>query len=636
MSRRSMLIAGVWLILMLLGGTACHPLPTELPPQSTPTAIPPTATPQATPTATPMPPKTLVICQQQEPESLYWYGGGKTAAQNIFQAIYDGPIDSRSYAYQPVILEKLPSLADGDAIIESVTVQTGDKVMDVNNRPVKLSEGTYVRPAGCHDASCAVEFTGEPIEMDRMVVTFRLRDGVQWADGQPVTADDSVYGYELSGDPSTPVSKYLYERTNDYSAVDARTTVWTGLPGFMDNEYMANFWMPMPRHLWQDQLGYAPADLMKAEDVTRLPMGWGPFTIKEWVSGDHITLERNPHYFRASEGLPRVDVVIFRFVSDPNEAVSQLLAGDCDIVTSDVPLGGLGDLLNGLEEHGLARVISSPNTQWEHADFNIQPVETANRPNFFADVRVRQAVAYCLDRKSMAEQMHAAPPSDDYVPPEHPLYAAGTLSTYGYDPAKGQSLLDEAGWRDEDGDGVREAHDIEGIEDDTPFEITWLSALDVRYPNMFQENLAACGIKVKVEHLPNPELFAAGPEGPLFGRTFDITSFAWTLGQEPQCDLYLSSEIPTEDNQWGGQNIAGFSNEMYDEACQAALQALPGTDAYIAQHQTAQRIFSQQLPALSLYVYPKLAATRSEVVGMSLDPTEPSGLWNLEEIDVQR
>ncbi len=636
MSRRSLLVASLWLVLVLLGGAACQPLPTEPPAHPTPTAVPPTPTPTATPVPTPVPQKTLVICQQQEPETLYWYGGGRVAAQNIFQAIYDGPIDSRSYAYQPVILEKLPSLADGDAIIEAVTVQAGDKVLDVDQRPVKLSEGVRVRPSSCYDASCAVEFTGEPLEMDRMVVTFRLRDGVSWSDGQPVTADDSVYGYELSGDPSTPVSKFLYERTSDYAAVDARTTVWTGLPGFMDDEYAANFWMPMPRHLWQDQLGYAPADLLKAEDVTRLPLGWGPFMIKEWVSGDHITLERNPHYFRAAEGLPRVDVVIFRFVSDPNEAVSQLLAGDCDIVTSDVPLGGLAALLTNLEEHGLARMIAAPNTQWEHADFNIQPVEEAHRPNFFADARVRQAVAFCLDRKSVADQMHAAAPSDDFVPPEHPLYAAGALSSYDYDPERGQRLLDEVGWRDEDGDGVREAHDIEGITDGTPFEITWLSALDVRYPNTFQENLAACGIKVKVEHLPNPELFAAGPDGPLFGRSFDIASFAWTLGREPQCDLYLGSEIPTADNQWGGQNISGFADESYDEACRAALQALPGTDAYTAQHQAAQRIFSRQLPALSLFIYPKLAATRSDVVGMTLDPTEPSGLWNIEEIDVQR
>ncbi len=652
MLRKNLLVLVALLTLAGMILAACQPA-TQAPTEAPATEAPAQETEEATPEPTPEPqPKTLVVCQGQEPETLYIYGGSMLAARHIQQAVYDGPIDNRTYAYQPVILQKLPSIDDGDAVINKVTVQAGDMVVDDNGDPVELAEGVKIRPAGCRSSDCAVEFDGNPVEMDQMVVTFKMLEGLKWSDGEPLTADDSVYSFEVAADPDTPSSKSTIQRTASYEATDDVTVVWTGLPGYIDSTYFTNFWNPLPRHLWQEQLGYSAADLLEAEESSRMPMGWGAFIIKEWVAGDHITVEKNPNYFRADEGLPYVDTVIFRFVSDANAAVAQLVSGECDIVTQDASLDDQAELLLKLEDQGVVKPVFLTGTVWEHVDFCIKPVESYDRPDFFSDVRMRHAIAYCLDRQSVVDSVLYGRSTviDSYIPPEHPLYAGDRLVHYDYDPEKGMALLEEMGWIDEDGDGVREAHGVEGIPDGTPLEFKWQSttaSLRVQYMQIFQQNLADCGIKVNLENLPAAEYFADGPEGPLFGRHFDLGSFAWLTGVEPPCDLYLSEGIPGDPeavdengnplypNGWGGWNDTGFSDPEYDAACKRALQALPGTEDYIEGHKESQRIFSEQLPVVPLFLRLKIAATRPEVTGFIMDPTENSEMWNIEAFDIQ-
>ncbi len=583
-------------------------------------------------------PKTLVICQGQEPDTLYRYGGDMLAASQILEGVYDGPIDNRTYGYQAVILEKLPSIDDGDAIVAPVTVQAGDMVVDDAGDVMELAAGMKVRPAGCRSTECAVEFDGTPLEMDQMAVTFKMVEGVTWSDGTPVTTDDSVYAFELVSDPDTPTSRYTVERTASYEAVDDLTAVWTGLPGFIDSTFYVNFWEPKPRHLWQEELGYAPVDLLQAEESSRLPMGWGAFVIKEWVPGDHITVEKNPYYYRADEGLPYLDTVIYRFVTDSNAAVAQLIAGECDIIDQTTALEDQSELLLKLEEQGVVKPTFVTGTTWEHVDFCINPIESYDRPDFFEDVRMRQAFAMCLDRQSVVDTILYGRSTviSTYIPPEHPLYAEG-LTEYAYDPDAAMALLEEMGWKDTDGDGVREAQGVEGIADGTLLEFKWQSttaAMRVQYMQIFQNNLTGCGFKVNLENMAAGEFFADGPDGPVFGMHYDVGSFAWLTGVEPSCNLYLGSETPSDANGWAGQNNPGLQNEEFDAACTRAITALPGTEDYVEGHKEAQRIFSEQLPVVPLFLRLKLAATRPEVKGFIMDPTNNSEMWNIEAFDL--
>ena len=642
----------------------------------------PTPIPSPTPSFTPSPtpePKTITVCLPDEPDSLYLHGSDSLAAQHVWQAIYDGPVDNRNYAYQPVILTSLPSLANGSAAVETITVQAGDRVLAASGDVVELATGVMVKDANGQ----RVTFDDTPILMPRMVVTFTLHSNIYWSDGALLTADDSVFSFELAAggstarlgvstelteaspksEASTPDStkalaevplpsagagrfsmaaaRHVIERTAGYRAVDVRTVVWSGIPGFLDRAYFLNFWHPLPRHAWGH---LSAAELLSADVSTRQPLGWGPFVLREWVPGDHITAARNPIYFRAPEGLPRVDEVTFRFISDPTILAEELLAGRCNVVTHDT-----ADAVQAArpplhppqwgEKRGEVELISTHDARWELLAFGISPAPGYGRPDFFEDVRVRQAVALCIDRQTVVNQLLG--PSGRVLhsplPPEHPLYAGDVLTTWGYAPAAGQALLATAGWYDEDDDGVREAHNVPGIADGTPFQVAYHTTGDplrVQTAQLFQTYLAECGIQVSVETLPPEMLFAPGPEGVLFGRRFDLAQFSWRAAPDPLCDLFLSSQMPDAGG-WDKPNIVGFLDNEYDTACLSALEALPGSEIYAAGHTETQRIFSKRLPILPLFQHPKVTLAHKSVIGLAPDPTQASELWNIEQLDLR-
>lgn len=637
--------AALGFLLVTVNPNSAFVLPTFVPTARLPTIA--TGSPDVVPADTPpLPPKELTICQAFEPSTLFVYGGPSRAALNVLEAIYDGPTDARSYQLQPVILEKLPSLSDGDVVVRSVQAQEGERVVDVMGQVVDLAPGVVVPDADGQQ----VTFQGEAVTMPQMVVTFTLRADVAWADGQPVTADDSRYAFELAGEfDSLPLQlDLLRERTQSYNAVGERTVVWTSVPGYRDmfyfhvfplqNLYSRNFFHPLPRHVWGATSG---RNLLNAEVASRRPLGWGAFALEEWVAGQYISLVRNPHYFRADEGLPYLDRITLRFVPNLGRALDLFLAGDCDLLTQDVIEGGDPERLLEAAEAGQVQLISSPSSEWEHLDFGITPASWIRRPDYFGDVRVRQAIAQCVDRERVARDLPffgEAVVAHSYIPEEHPLYAGGQLYRWDYSPAAGRVLLEEAGWRDEDGDGIREARSVTGVAYGTPFSVTLLTTADdparEQAARVLVENLAECGIGLTVDYLPTWEFIADGPDGPVLGRQFQLALHSWHNDLYAPCELYLSSQIPGPQNLWFTSNNPGYASDEYDAACQAALDALPGTSAHARYHAEAQRIFTRDLPVLPLYFVPKVVAARPAVSGVILDPSQYLELWNIEAFDL--
>ena len=620
---------------------ACAPQIVTVIVTSPPETVVVTATPSPPPPSplpTPPGPKVLTVCLVGEPDTLYLYGGSRLpATRHVMEALYDGPVDYLTYAYHPVILQEMPSVVDGDVIIRRVRVQKGFKVVDTTGEVVELAEGVRVRPAGCYADECAVEFEGEPLWVERMEIIYNLREDVTWADGEPLTANDSVFAFQVASDPATPGDRYLTERTARYRAMGEWRVQWVGIPGFVAPTYPLNFFAPLPRHQLGDR---SPADLPQADETRRTPLGWGPFVVAEWVPGDHITLSRNPHYFRAAEGLPYLDRVVFRFTSGATDMIADLLSGACDVAVQDGDFEPLMPLLVQAEQDGLLNVITAPSNGWEHIDFGISPASDYRRPDFFSDAGMRQAIVQCIDRQAIVDEVaygRSVVP-DSYLPPNHPLYPGDELAHWNYDPAAGRAWLDEAGWVDEDEDGVREAHRISGVLTGTPFEITLLTSADSpvaqQAARVVRAYLADCGIRVNLESRPSQEFFAAGPDGPLFGRRFDLAETTWWFDIDPPCEHYLSGEIPALGH-WYGENPSGYSNPDYDAACQAGLQALPGTPEYEEYHRLAQVIFSAELPAIPLFMRLRIAVARPGVQNLALDSTARSEMWNIESLDVE-
>jgi peptide/nickel transport system substrate-binding protein len=588
-------------------------------------------------------PINLVICQAQEPDTLYIYGTDMLAAAPMAHAMYENVVTTLSYAYQAGgALTKLPSLADGDAVVNDVEVAAGDRVLSAAGEPVTLEAGVTVKNAAGEE----VEYDGSsPLTMQQMVVDFSMTPGMLWEDGEPVTAADSVYSFNLNADPDTPETKFTTDRTASYEATGDTSTRWTGIPGHLDSQYFVNFWTPLPEHVYGE---FTAAELVEADVSNRAPLAYGAFRVQEWIPGDSITMVKNENYFRAEEGLPNVDVVTFKFIADTNQLIAQLLAGQCDIGTQDGMDVGQSPFLIEAEANGLLVPYFQTGTVFEHIDFGIDPYGdyATARPDWFQDVRVRQAMTQCTDRQSMVDNIlyGRSEVIHTYIPSVHPLYPEG-LTEWAFDVEAANATLDEVGFIDSDGDGVREyyAAGVEGGDpawDGTPFAVslgtTAGNEMRQQLTQIFQENMVACGISVELFFEPSNEWFADGPDGTLFGRKFDLGEFAWLTGVDPACNLYLTNQIagPVEEGfgGWGAPNAAGYSSEAFDVACNAALSSLPGTPEYDANHQEAQRVFSQDVPVIPLFLRLKVAAATNEVCNFGVDPTQNSELWNINEI----
>lgn len=644
MKRFLLAFPGFLLVLLV---TACT-LPdstvnaTEPAPIASPASFP---SPEITPVSIVPAPQNLTICLGQEPNTLYPYGNPNSAARSVLAALYDGPVDVFLDGYQPVILQDIPTLENGDVQINPITVNRGDLVVDIDDQLVLLDAGVLIFPAGCNDESCAVNYGGQgEIQMDQLVATFRLLPQVLWSDGTPVTAQDSVYSFLIASDSATPGSKYLVDRTQTYEAVDEKTVQWWGRPGYSDPTYADNFFAPFPEHAWKS---LSAADLARADLTARPPLGWGPYVFEAWVPGEAIRFSKNLNYFRAQDTLPAFETLRFLFLQNGEAAISAILAGDCDLLDTSLRLESQLDLLKELESKQSIKIWATTTSVMERFDFGIRPasyddgVGVTDRINLFADVRTRQAVAYCLNRQEVVDTvlfgLSTVPAT--FIAPAHPAYNEN-VALYPYDINKGISLLEEAGWLDDDGDPAtaRVAKGAVSVPDGTQLSFSYQTSQAAQrrqVSEILATSLRECGIGVESVYRSANDLYAPGPQGPLFGRQFDVAVYAVGVsGVEPACAPYTSDEIPTDGSNWLGLNIMGYDNSDFDALCQKARRALPDQPEYLTQYAQLQSIFANDLPSIPLYARVKVAAARADLCNFSLSPNNLFDLWNLEEFEI--
>jgi peptide/nickel transport system substrate-binding protein len=629
--RRSLrFVSGAALLVALVA--ACGTPPDAVPPL---TIGPAPGTPTvALPTPQPLP-KTLIVCTAYEPESLYWYGTSNASAEAVLAAIYDGPVDLVGFQYQSPLLTKMPSMADGDVRVEAVSVAMGQAYLDPLTKSARnLAYGDPYLPSGCTSPDCVRVFLGGEVAMDRMVVEFHLKPALFWSDGEPLTASDSTFSFEVDAHPDTPTTKYLVDRTASYEALDDLTLRWTGIPGFMDSGAAGNFWAPLPEHALGE---IAVGDLLTAEASARSPLSYGPFELKSWTAGSEIVLTRNPFYAREAEGLPAFEQVVYRFIGPGlRGGLQQLLTGECDILDESVTLGlaegedywdSLSQLIV-LEDQGEVSVAATPGALVEQLTFNVSPGQTSNP---LVQPGVRQAVAMCIDAHAVADAAWRglAGLASSYLPPGHPLINADApFPATDRDAARAQ--LEEAGW-------LAPAGDLSAtrMASGAPLQFTLTVAeggAEEAAAVEIERQLSECGIDVIVEQVPAETLAAAYPNGIVFGGSFQAVLWAWPAWRQVPCELFATSEIPS-DAFPQGVNASRFSNATYDQACAQVLLGGGVTAESVQAANETQAILAEDLPTLPLYDLPRLMAHVPDVCGPQADPSISSLLWSMETYD---
>jgi peptide/nickel transport system substrate-binding protein len=588
------------------------------------------------PTELPPAPKKLIVCAAREPQSLYLYAQGGREADTVFSAIYDGPIDVRSYEFQPVILEKLPGLEDGDAQLRDVPVTEGDLFLNpVTQLPELLKSGKPYLPPGCFSSVCSLTYSSGDVLMSRMEADFKLIEGITWSDGAPLTAADSVYSYTVDADFDTPSTKFLVQRTSSYNQLDALSVRWVGIPGFLDPEMASNFWSPLPQH----QLGnFSAAELNDLELSTRQPLGWGPYVIDTWTPGEQIEFVRNESYFRASEGWPAFEFLTLRFLGQADEsALQQALTGECDILDESLLTESLWPVMTELETAGRLQLAGVPGSLAERLDFNVSPRANTGIDARFADVRLRQAVGACIDREMLVDQLLFGQGQlmRSYLPADYPASQPDNPSIL-YSPAQARLDLDEVGWldMDEDPSTPRTANGVVGVFDGAELTlklVTTPGPLHEAVVAQLAENFEECGIGLEVNYQDPEILFAPWPDGPVFGAQFEMVLWTWPTFYTPGCEMFAGFEIPGEEYRYG-VNASGFRDVTFDQLCQQIMLGASISPEYESWVSDSLSLFLEQLPAIPLFSRPRWLAAGNAICGLEPDPTVFSMLWNLEEL----
>lgn len=575
------------------------------------------------PTAEPKKTETLTICLGKEPKTLFFYAESSQAMWSVLESIYNGPFDVGDGKADPVIFE------DITVTTEPVTVVRGDVIVDHRGNAVELKPGTVFLPSepaeDCSGKGCLVTWTSlsEEAEIDRMVITYHLKEGLRWNDGTPLTAEDSVYSMTVNGMKGINASKQLYNLTESYTAPDEYTVVWRGLPGYKPQDPAEVFWTPLPSHTMK---GMSAEDLLTADSVNQMPLGWGAWQIVSWVKGEEITAERNPYYTDMSGSEPFFDRIVYKFYGRSGDnSLEALRSGTCDIIDTSVDLGAdLEPILEDVRD-GKTSIYIRPELSRQEVVFNLTPPVNTWSKASIVPPDLRKALIQGIDRQAVIRQVlygQSEIPVDFY-PSDH-IAHNDKLTGIAYDPEAAKAALDSMGWTvpEDSTDGVRIATQVSGVMYGLPLSFT-LTAADTVFSRkaaeMIRDDLAELGVELTVNELPLSELFAQGPEGAIFGGKFDTVLFAWAAGNKP-CAIYLSDEVPSAENHWVGTNVGNYQNEIFDEAC--LLPELTEADA--------GQIFAEELPAVPLYFNISIAASANTICGISDRIGSRSVLWNME------
>ena len=407
---------------------------------------------------------------------------------------------------------------------------------DLNPHPVMVSEIPSLENGGINE--------------DGTVITLKLRDDILWSDGEPITADDFVFTYDMNmSDSNSPLTRDPYDKIASVEAPDSTTVVVTFAQPYAP--WLAMFKYILPKHTLQPVFD-ADGTLDNAAWNRAPNPGSGPFVFDSWEVGSFVRGVRNEN---AIDGAPILDTVVVRFIPDAESYLAALKNGDADVGTfvafSDLPeLEATGTLDIGVYASGY-------NEAWY---LNVS-AETAHPA--MLDVNVRKALALAFNREQITQDLLLGYTYPAVTYWEHTPYSAPDLAAYPYDPEMAAQLLDEAGWVDSNGDGIR---DKDGTELSLRFATnTRQIRMDVQV--VVQQAMRDLGIDIVLENYPSDIFFNGYADGgPVATGNFDIAEWSSSPNAFPDPDTvrFMCSDIPTPDDPVG-DNWQGYCNPALDE-----------------------------------------------------------------------
>ena len=473
-------------------------------------------------------------------------------------------------------------------------LQTLNPLVSTDQMANELSWYLLYTPLVVYDSTYRVRpWLAESWDLSDDGVTFTLRDDVTWHDGEPVTAEDVAFTFRMAKEPgvASPLGPaYL-------ASVDSVEVLGPHRVRFRFSAPHASpledfFWPPVPEHV----LGEVPASEMARHPFGRSPVGSGPYRFVGWEPNRQLEFEARPDFPEELGGRPGIERVVYRIVPEATTRLAELLRGDLHV---DGPLGPAD--ADRVREAAGARLLSFPWRQFTYLGWNTRRVP-------FGEAAVRRALALAIDREELLRAVlrgHGTRASG-VIPPWHPY--APDLEPLPYAPDSARTLLERAGWRDADGDGVRERNG-------RPLRFVLLASQ--RNPTfgdlvqVLQAQLADVGVVVEPRLLEWQTVLSRHR-----ARDFDAVLTNWVLDGfrvDPR-PLFHSDQVPVE----GSANRSSYASPLADSLMDLGVRLTDDARAREVWRRFAETVQRDQ-PITVLFWNDELAGVTRSLTGVRMD-----------------
>ncbi len=454
---------------------------------------------------------------------------------------------------------------------------------------------------------------------DKLTWTFRIRRGVEWSDGQPVTARDAAYTFNrMMTDPAAATANGNFvENFASVTAPDDHTLV---IRTKQPQSTMLAIDAPIvPEHIWSkvDDVASFPNDQMPV-------VGSGPFVLTEYEPERYVTLEANPRFWRGAPEVSRLQFVQFK---NSDAAVQALRKGDIDVVQKLTP--AQFNALSGQED---VERVKGQGRRFYEIILNPGATDSENRSigsghPALRDVRVRQAIDHAIDRKTLVDRVLGGygQIGSGYLPPIFADYHWSPQRPRQFDLQTANRILDEAGYQRGE-DGIRRTPQGEPLNFD--FVLHGDEPVDAQVGEFVKRWLADIGIRVELQPVSDNQLNERTIAG-----DFDMVVSGWSANPDPDYVLRLQTcaARPTPDG--GGQPDSFLCDRVYDDLYQQQLAEFD-PQARVDLVKQAQQRFYEQATGLILFYPNSLEAYRSDrFAGFTKQPktdgviTGQQGYW---------
>jgi len=428
------------------------------------------------------------------------------------------------------------------------------------------------------------------VSPDRLSYLFTLRDGVKWQDGKPLTSSDVVFTFKTVKDESVdaPHLRSYYRSLEKIEALDARRIRFTFSEPYFKSLEMIGGMSIIPQHI------FSTGDF-NTHPAGRSPMGSGPYRFVRWETGKEITLEKNKDYWGEK---PFLDRIVFKIITDETVALQVLKRGEMDLMAL-TPV----QWVKQTEGRKFSRTFDKHKYYLPGYSF----IGWNGRRPVLSDPKVRRAMTMLLDRDSILKNLRygfgrVVSGNFFYESPDYDR----TIEPWPYDPAKAAALLDEAGWVDSDGDGIR---DKDGVPFRFEFTMTSGSQFADQMSTILKEELTKVGIEMSIRPL-EWALFTKM----LDDRNFDAVIMGWSLPVEADpYQVWHSSQTEK------GSNFIGFTNREADliiEEARVTFEKEKRVQLYRRFHQ----IMHEEQPYTFLFVNESLVAVDRRFESVNVYP----------------